>query len=96
MIQGTYSSPLFSEGFVRERAEVHCVCVTAYLEKLSGFMDVLNHAGEYDEIVPFVIARFPAAAFLPDLSKKSSFLDITARFIRRMGDILRGREIFIG
>ena len=25
--------------------------MTAYLEKLSGFMDVLNHAGEYDEIV---------------------------------------------
>ena len=51
MIQGTYSSPLFSEEFVRERAEVHDVSETAYLEKLSGFMDVLNHAGEYDEIV---------------------------------------------
>ena len=51
MIQGTYSSPLFSEEFVRERANVHGVSETAYLEKLSGFLDVLNHAGEYDEIV---------------------------------------------
>ena len=51
MIRGTYSSPLFSDEFVRERAEVHCVCVTAYLEKLSGFMEVLDRAGEYDEIV---------------------------------------------
>ena len=51
MIQGAYSSPLFSDEFVRERAGGHGVSVTAYLEKLSGFMDVLNRAGEYDEIV---------------------------------------------
>ena len=51
MIQKTYSSPLFSEEFVKERAVVHGVSEAAYLEKLSGFMDVLNHAGEYDEIV---------------------------------------------
>ena len=44
-------APLFSEEFVRERANVHGVSETAYLEKLSGFLDVLNHAGEYDEIV---------------------------------------------
>ena len=51
MIQGTCSYPLFSKEFIRERAGVHGVSETAYLEKLSGFMDVLNHAGEYDEIV---------------------------------------------
>ena len=51
MIRGTYSSPLFSDEFLRERAEVHGVSETAYLEKQSGFMEVLNHAGEYDEIV---------------------------------------------
>ena len=51
MIRGTYSSPLFSEEFIRERAGVHGVSEAAYLEKLSGFMDVLSHAGEYDEIV---------------------------------------------
>ena len=51
MIRGTYSSPLFSDEFVRERAGVHGVSETAYLEKLSGFMDVLDHAEEYDEIV---------------------------------------------
>ena len=51
MIRGTYSAPLFSEDFVRERAIVHGVSEAEYLEKLSGFMDVLKHAGEYDEIV---------------------------------------------
>lgn len=51
MTKGTYSSPPFSDEFVRERAGVHGVSETAYLEKLSGFMDALNHAGEYDEIV---------------------------------------------
>ena len=51
MIQGTYSFPLFSDEFVRERARVHSVSETAYLEKLSGFREVLDRAGEYDEIV---------------------------------------------
>ena len=51
MNQGTYSAPLFSEEFVRERAAVHGVSVAEYMEKLSGFMDVLKHAGEYDEVV---------------------------------------------
>ena len=63
MNQGTYSAPLFSEEFVRERAAVHGVSEAEYLEKLSGFMDVLKHAGEYDEIVlwfgdePFCVAN---------------------------------------
>ena len=51
MIRGTYSSPLFSDEFVRERAGFHGVSEAAYLEKLSGFMDVLDRAGEYDEVV---------------------------------------------
>ena len=51
MNHGTYSAPLFSEEFVRERAVVHGVSEAEYLEKLSGFMEVLKHAGEYDEIV---------------------------------------------
>ena len=42
---------MFSDDFVRERAVVHGVSEAEYLEKLSGFMDVLKHAGEYDEIV---------------------------------------------
>ena len=63
MNQGTYSAPLFSEEFIRERAAVHGVSEAEYLEKLSGFMDVLKHAGEYDEIVlwfgdePFCVAN---------------------------------------
>ena len=51
MIRGTYSSPLFSDEFVRERAGFHGVSEAAYLEKLSGFMDVLDRAGDYDEVV---------------------------------------------
>ena len=51
MNQGTYSAPLFSEEFVKERAVVHGVSEAEYLEKLSGFMEVLKHAGEYDEVV---------------------------------------------
>ena len=63
MNQGTYSAPLFSEEFVRERAVVHGVSEAEYLEKLSGFMEILKHAGEYDEIVlwfgdePFCVAN---------------------------------------
>ena len=51
MVQGTYSAPLFSEEFVRERAVVHGVSEEEYLDKLSGFMGILKHVGEYDEIV---------------------------------------------
>ena len=63
MIEGTYSAPLFSDEFVRERAAVHGVSVAEYLDKLSGFLDVLKHAGEYDEIAlwfgdePFCVAN---------------------------------------
>ena len=63
MIQGTYSAPLFSEEFIRKRAAVHGVSKAEYLGKLSEFMDVLQHAGEYDEIVlwfgdePFCVAN---------------------------------------
>ena len=63
MNQGTYSAPLFSEAFVKERAAVHGVSEAEYLEKLLGFMNVLKHAGEYDEIVlwfgdePFCVAN---------------------------------------
>ena len=54
---------MFSEEFVRERAAVHSVSEAEYLEKLSGFMEVLKHAGEYDEVVlwfgdePFCVAN---------------------------------------
>ena len=63
MNRGTHSAPLFSDAFVRERAAVHGVSEAEYLEKLTGFMNVLKHAGEYDEIVlwfgdePFCVAN---------------------------------------
>ena len=51
MNHGTYSAPLFSKEFVRERAVSHGVSEAEYLKKLSGFLGVLQHIGEYDEIV---------------------------------------------
>ena len=51
MIRGSSSAPPFSEEFVRERAAVHGVSAAEYREKLSGFLEVLKHAGDYDEIV---------------------------------------------
>ena len=51
MIRGSCSAPPFSEEFVRERAAVHGVSAAEYREKLSGFLEVLKHAQEYDEIV---------------------------------------------
>lgn len=51
MIQGGYSSPLFCEGFVKERSAVHGVSEAEYLSKLAEFMEVLRRLDEYDEIV---------------------------------------------
>ena len=98
MIQGTYPSPLFSEEFVRERAGVHGVSETAYLEKLSGFMDVLNHAGEYDEIVlwfgdePFCVQnrRTVIAALRMHGYRRSILLNIVDE---KNGDIIRQERV---
>lgn len=51
MTQGTYSSLLFSADFIRERSVCHGVPEGEYREKMSGFMTLLEHLQEYDEIV---------------------------------------------
>lgn len=51
MIKGSYSCPLFSEGFISERAAVHGVEKEEYRRKLEGFLSFLEKAGEYDEAV---------------------------------------------
>ena len=51
MIQGAYSAPLFSEGFIRERSLVNEVSEKEYRDRMSGFIEILEHAGDYDEIL---------------------------------------------
>lgn len=51
MIEGSYTSAPFSDEFCSERAKVHGVTKNDYLEKLSVFIDFLNNADEYDEII---------------------------------------------
>jgi len=51
MIKGTYQSPLFSDEFIKERAKTHEVSETEYRDKLAGFLDLLNHLEDYNEIV---------------------------------------------
>lgn len=51
MLHGACSAPLFSDGFIRERAAFHKVSEDEYREKQSGFLNVLEHSEEYDEIV---------------------------------------------
>lgn len=63
MLEGTYSAPLFSDDFIKERSAFHGVSQSEYLQKLSGFMNILKQIKEYDEIImwfgdePFCIAN---------------------------------------
>ena len=98
MVQGTYSAPLFSEEFVRERAAVHGVSEEEYLDKLSGFMGILKHAGEYDEIVlwfgdePFCVEnrRTVLDALRRHGCRRSILLNIVNE---ETGDILRHQNV---
>ena len=87
MNQGTYSVPLFSEEFVKERAAVHGVSEAEYRENLAGFLEVLARPEAYDEIVlwfgdePFcvenretVLAAFPRSLVSVTLFIVSSVL----------------------
>ena len=98
MVQGTYSTPLFSEEFVRERAAGHGVSEEEYLDKLSGFMGILKHAGEYDEIVlwfggePFCVEnrRTVLDALRRHGYRRSILLNIVNE---ETGDILRHQNV---
>ena len=94
MIQGGYSAPLFTSEFVQERAAVHDVSVEEYQGKLSGFMQVLEHAREYDEIVlwfgdePFCVAN--RKTVLETLRQYGYCRDILLNIVdEATGDILR-------
>ena len=101
MNQGTYSAPLFSETFVMERAVVHGVSEAEYLEKLSGFLDVLKHAGEYDEIVlwfgdePFCVAN--RQTVLEALKEHGCSRSILLNIVNEEnGDIIRQETVAAG
>ena len=101
MTQGTYSAPLFSEEFVRERAAVHGVSEAEYLEKLSEFMEVLKHAGEYDEIVlwfgdePFCVAN--RQTVLDALRRHGCRRSILLNIVNEgTGDIIRQETVATG
>ena len=51
MIVGSYTAPLFSTSFMEERATTHGVSLDQYIEKLGGFIDVLDNIEKYDEII---------------------------------------------
>lgn len=50
MLRGTAAAPLFSDAFIAERAAALGVSGESYREKLSGFLDLLDRLGEYEEI----------------------------------------------
>ena len=50
MIRGTYTFPLFSDGFLQERAQVLGVSESEYKEKLSDFLELLHAVNTYNEI----------------------------------------------
>jgi len=50
MIIGTYSSRLFSDEFIAERANTHNVSIQEYKDKLKGFLDLLDRINEYSQI----------------------------------------------
>jgi len=50
MIKGTYSSPLFSEEFVKERASTHGVTLESYKETMKNFLSLIKNLNQYDSI----------------------------------------------
>lgn len=51
MINGTYSSKLFSNEFILERAKTHNVSVLEYKENLKDFLNFLKNIHMYNEVI---------------------------------------------
>ena len=51
MIVGEYTSKLFSEAFMEERAKTHRVSIRDYKENLRAFIEFLKDIRRYDEVV---------------------------------------------
>ncbi|MBO2517279.1 MAG: hypothetical protein CW338_08430 [Clostridiales bacterium] len=98
MDRGAYTAPLFSNAFVRERAAVHGVSEEEYRARMGGFMDVLSHAGGYDEILlrfgdePFCRAnRAAVVQALRDAGYRGSLLLLITD--EQTGDVLRTETV---
>lgn len=50
MIKGSYSSRLFSNEFLIERANVHNVTIDEYKRNMQGFLNIINNVNQYSEI----------------------------------------------
>lgn len=50
MSKGAYSSKPFSDGFIRERSQVHGVSESTYRDKLSLFLSMLENIKQEDEV----------------------------------------------
>ena len=50
MIKGSYTEPLFSEEFLRQRASVHGVSVESYTQKLTPFLEVLRNVPDAAQV----------------------------------------------
>ena len=63
MIEGKYTSRLFSKEFIAERSNTHNVSEEEYTFKLKGFLNFLENINSYDEVVlwfgdePFCMAN---------------------------------------
>ena len=51
MIEGSYTSRLFSKEFIIERSNTHNVSEEEYIFKLNGFLNFLENINSYDEVV---------------------------------------------
>jgi len=98
MIKGSFSSPLFSEEFIKERSSTHNVSIDEYKMKLSEFLDLLNHINDYERIVlwfgdePF--CAFNTKIVIETLFKYKFKGEIILNIIDEMtGNILYFKEI---
>ncbi len=51
MERGSYTAPLFSEEFCKERSQTHNTTLEDYLDKLTPYMNFLKNIKRYDEVV---------------------------------------------
>lgn len=51
MTKGKYSSTLFSDEFIKERALVHNVTIDEYQQNIKDFLDIIKNVNEYNHIL---------------------------------------------
>lgn len=51
MIKGSFSYPLFSNGFIKERAEAHQVSEESYKETMKDFLEFTKELDKYNKVI---------------------------------------------